>query len=302
MRVSAVVLNWRDSRRTVRCVRGLLAIEGVENVFVVDNESDGTLRGELDASLERRAWTLTEVATNTGFAAGVNLGIKQSLQASADFVLVINNDAVLDSDSFSHLVNALLDDPRIGLVAPSIRDPDGTIWPSSGRTSPWTGTTSHVLSTGSVPDFVTWACVLVRREVFDVVGFLDERFFMYWEDVDYCLRLTAAGIAFAEVNHATVMHEVSSNRATHSVAIKAYHTWSGLVFAEAYRGRWNIGKWRWMIVSLAANLVRLRRDRILGLFRGVQLAREGSNPAWRSKLRAEQFGLGYSAPVRGPAE
>lgn len=289
MRVVAVVLNWRDANRTVRCIESLSSIDGIEKIVVVDNESDGSLAAALDLQGTTKV-SLIELAENRGFAGGVNLGLRDFLDGPADSVLVINNDATLDSSSFSALRSALEQDATLGLVSPSVRHPAGEVSNSSGFLRPIAGTTTHQQKKGRTPDFVTWACVLVRREALETNGPLDDAFFMYWEDVDFCVRLTRNGIPFREVDDAQVMHEVSTNRVAHSTAIKAYHTWSAIVFARKHRGAWRLGRYVWVATSAAANIVRARRDALRGLRAGLRLAREGAAPAWASVLRSEWFG------------
>lgn len=290
MRVVAVVLNWRDTKRTVRCVGSLCSIDGIERIIVIDNESDGSLGAALGSRSDRAEISLIEVAQNRGFAGGVNLGLREFLDSSADVVLVINNDATLDPSSFAALCSALELDAGLGLVAPSVRQPSGELSSSAGFLNPIAGTTTHQQKKGRMPDFLTWACVLVRRSALEKNGLLDEVFFMYWEDVDFCVRLTQNHIAFSEVAVAEVMHETSANRVAHSTAIKAYHTWSASVFAAKHKGAWLTGRYVWLATSAVANVLRLRRDALRGLRAGVRLAHEKSDPAWRSPLRASRFG------------
>lgn len=295
MRVVAVVLNWLDTNRTVRCIESLSSIDGIEDIIVVDNESDGTLASALDVLENASMVTLIELPENRGFAGGVNEGLRSFLNGPADAVLVINNDATLDDSSFLALHAALEMDAALGLVAPTVRRPSGAVSSSAGFLNPMAGTTTHRNKKGRTPDFLTWACVLVRRAALEKNGLLDEAFFMYWEDVDFCVRLTRNGIPFREVAIAEVMHEVSANRATHSTAIKAYHTWSAGVFAAKHRGIWRVGRHVWLATSLAANITRMRREALRGLRDGVLLAREGVVPAWKSAHRAEWFGVSRSA-------
>jgi len=302
MRVVAVVLNWRDANRTVRCIESLSSIDGIEKIVVIDNESDGSLAAALDIQKSTKI-SLIELAENRGFAGGVNLGLREFLDGPADSVLVINNDATLDSSSFSTLRSALEQDATLGLVSPSVRHPAGDVSHSSGFLHPIAGTTTHQQKKGRTPDFVTWACVLVRREALEANGLLDDTFFMYWEDVDFCIRLTQNSIPFREVAGAQVVHEVSVNRIAHSTAIKAYHTWSAILFARKHRGAWLLGRYVWLATSAAANVVRVRRDAIRGLRAGLRLAQEGAAPAWGSVLRTEWFGAprAVAAPTQADA-
>jgi GT2 family glycosyltransferase len=290
---SAVVLNWKDSARTVRCVTALVASSSVKHVFIVDNESSGDLRVALaDAGMTADAGcSLLEVSENRGFAGGVNLGIREALERGFESILMINNDAVITEASIDLLRARLEQNPRMGLVGPRIVHADGSEESAGGRLLPVVGITSHRARTGGrTPDFITWACVLVRSSALRGVGLLDERFFMYWEDVDFSLRLRAQGWNFQICTHATAAHDVSSNRKTYPVAIKAYHTWSAIIFAKKHRGLWLVGGPIWLLISTLTNAIRMRRGALRGLAFGVALAREHSSPAFKSPLRSRKFG------------
>lgn len=286
-----MVLNWKDDTRTVRCVASLSAADEIDHVFVVDNESAGTLRPLLASALgaSGKPWTLIEHTDNRGFAGGVNPALSASVADGFDATLVINNDAVIDAASVVTLISALEKDDRLGLVGPRIVLPNGAEESAGGYTSALRGTTSHQGPAGAVPDFITWACVLVRSEAVREIGLLDESFFMYWEDVDYSLRLKAAGWAFQICDGATATHEISANKTSYPTAIKAYHTWSGLVFARKHRGAWLAGSIVWLATSAAANTLRRRPAAIKALAKGVALARERSTPAYKSALRLRSF-------------
>jgi len=292
VRTSAVVLNWKDHVRTVRCVTALVASPSVDHVFIVDNESSGELRAALlDAKLMNDgACSLVEVPENRGFAGGVNLALQNSLDHGFEAVLVINNDAVIDEESIAILVAALRREPGLGLVGPRIVHPDGSEESAGGRLVPAMGLTGHQPAATGELDFITWACVLVRAEALRDVGLLDEQFFMYWEDVDFSLRLRSSNWDFDICGDATATHEISTNRKAYPVAIKAYHTWSAVAFARKHRGLWLLGSPLWLLISAASNISRRRHGALHGLYLGIRLARERSRPAYTSQLRLRTFG------------
>jgi GT2 family glycosyltransferase len=292
LRIGAVVLNWKDPVRTVRCVTALVASPSVEHVFIVDNESSGALRTALVEAelLDTGSCSLTEVPENRGFAGGVNLALHEALQQGFEGVLVINNDAVVEDASILLLSGALERNPKLGLVGPRILHSDGSEESAGGRLVPLAGITRHGSRPGGAPDFITWACVLVRASALRDVGLLDEKFFMYWEDVDFSLRLRAANLDFEICHDATATHEISTNRKIYPVAIKAYHTWSAVIFARKHRGLWLLGSPVWLLISAVTNVARRRSGALRGIRLGVDLAREGATPAYVSALRNREFG------------
>ncbi|WP_431030740.1 glycosyltransferase family 2 protein [Plantibacter sp. RU18] len=210
--IAAVVLNWRDAENTSACIASLAQDGGLDQIIIVDNEADGTLRQALDTS-NAPTHVLLERSENGGFSAGVNVGLRYALDAGADFALVINNDARLHEGALSAMLAAFERDASVGIVGPAVLNEDGSLQalgPSIGfplRINETAGSTS--------PDFVTWACVLVSRRLLEAAGLLDETFFMYWEDVEFGYRARAAGFAVTITPDATVAHAVSSS---HSIA------------------------------------------------------------------------------------
>lgn len=225
--VTAVVLNWRDPESTRRCVQSLLAEPAVSHVVVVDNETRHELR-----SLESTT-TLLEQADNLGFSRGLNIGLRVALDAGADAVLVINNDALVAPGAVQLLADRL-EDRSVGIIAPAIHNPDGSAQSSGGRFSALTASTSD-LADGSL-DYLTFAAVLIPRSTLETVGLLDEAFFMYWEDVDYGLRVNDAGLDLVIVPQAVVIHERSKSHGQAGAAIDRYSARGLVVLARKRRG------------------------------------------------------------------
>lgn len=218
-RVGAVVLTWRDRVQTAQCVAHLLDSAAIARVVVVDNEADGTIA---EAFAPDARLSFSELTANTGFAVGVNTGMRDLLRdPSVDLLLVINNDATLAPPDLDLLIDALSHDASLGIVGPRIVTPDGQFFSAGGVLNRLTWSIRQPRA-GEQPDFLTWACVLARRETIEEAGLLDERFFMYWEDVEYGLRLSAHGVAFAEVAAARLTHAVSSSHSRAGSRILAY--------------------------------------------------------------------------------
>ncbi|HBS07286.1 MAG TPA: hypothetical protein DEA69_00525 [Microbacterium sp.] len=217
--IGAVVLTWRDRAQTRECVDRLLRSPHVARIVVVDNEADGRIASFFSADPRL---SFHELASNTGFAVGVNTGMRDLLEDSAiERLLVINNDATLDPDDLAKLSDALDRDSSLGIVGPRIVTPEGRFFSAGGVLNRWTWSIRQPRS-GERPDFLTWACVLLRRETISRAGMLDERFFMYWEDVEYGFRLADAEVGFAEVAEARLVHAVSSSHARAGSRVLAY--------------------------------------------------------------------------------
>jgi GT2 family glycosyltransferase len=231
--VTAVVLNWRDAASTARCVASLLAEDGVSRVVVVDNESTGELRG-----LAEDRVTLLEQRRNLGFSAGVNVGLRHALETDLSAALVINNDATVQPGAVSALIDAWRaygDDA--GLLAPLIVNSDGSTQSTGGHLRRADAATNDQAPEDRI-NYLTWACVLVPRSTLVRVGLLDEAFFMYWEDVDYGLRVLDHGLRLIHVPQAVVVHERSKSHSKAGSAVISNYSAHGLVVLGRKRRGW----------------------------------------------------------------
>lgn len=264
--VNVVVLTWRETDLTVRCVDSAMESPLVRQVYVVDNEATGAVRQALHG---RSKVVVAELAENTGFAHGVNHGIRQALSESDDYVLVINNDSTIDAESLALLSAALDDNPGLGMVGPSSWLPSGELLSTGGRISRLTWSVDEQ-STRSKPDFLTWACVLLRASTLEHAGLLDERFFMYWEDVDFGLRLRDLGIDFAVVPAARLTHSVSASHSNAGSRILAYSAASFRYFLTRHGG-----------MATSTGLIRLHLKHLKTLLSGDLVGARYVRAGWR---------------------
>lgn len=275
--IAAVILNWRDPTRTDRCARQLEATGLVDSVVLVDGESTGELRG-LSAALQSA--TLIEVESNTGFAAGVNVGLRKVLdRGEHEYVLVINNDATIDTPSLALLVAELNEDQSLAMVGPRSVDSSGLTVARAGRLNRWTWAIDEDAS-GDEIDYLTWACVLIRASALSRYGLLDERFFMYWEDVDFGLRLKDAGARFALVDGATLVHEVSSSHSRAGARISAYSSAAFVHFLSQHGGRTRFVGLMRLTLKWAREQLSGRREVANAIVVGARIGRAPENPVY----------------------
>ena len=218
-RVTAIVLNWCREEVTLECLKSLLACDypGL-TVLLVDNGSPDGSGERIHAAFPGVAWVQT--SSNLGYTGGNNRGINWALERGADYVLVINNDAVIEPDAVTRLVEAAGAGPQVGAVAPKIlyfRAPD-RIWFGGGRFSVLRGTGIHQRQgrrdlpavDDAVRDvsFVTGCCCLLSADALRRVGGFAEDFFAYVEDVELSVRLSRAGYRLLYQPAARVLHRV----------------------------------------------------------------------------------------------
>ena len=218
--VDVVVVSYRSAETLRGCVEPLCDLAGV-TVTVVDNASPD----DSVATISDLPVAIIRSPRNGGFAYGCNLGIANG---SARHVLLLNPDAQIDRDALSTLVSALDEHPQVAAVGPRIIGDDGRLhfsqrsfprlrstWSQAlflHRLAPNAKWSDEVIrnpaayaATGS-PDWLSGACLLVRRSALTAIGGLDERFFLYCEDIDLCRRLRQAGHELRYEPAATVRH------------------------------------------------------------------------------------------------
>jgi GT2 family glycosyltransferase len=215
-----VTLNWNLKEDTIACVESVLAA-GVppEQTVIVDN-------GSTDDSVETfaaRFSTLHLVCNeqNLGFGGGMNAGIAYALCQGAGSVLILNNDTVIHPTMIETLLTTEQAIHEPGVLGPAIYYDDGgdrsRLWRLGDRRHRWLPMPLPVKrSPRSLPtavpfqvDYVTGCGMLVRRQVFERIGLFDTRYFMYFEDADFCRRAQDAGFTVWCVPQARMWHKVS---------------------------------------------------------------------------------------------
>lgn len=191
--VIAVVLNWNGFEDTVKCVQSLQKVQYSNlDIIIVDNAStDGSyekLREQFpNISLLRRS-------LNGGYAAGNNDGIRVALQRDAAYVLLINNDVAVENDFLLPMIECAKQDSSIGIVTcKAFLQSDPTrIYCTGGSINRWRCSgidlPSSLQGTECDVTYISGCVLLVKREVFETVGLLDEKFFMYFEDFEFSRR------------------------------------------------------------------------------------------------------------------
>jgi GT2 family glycosyltransferase len=277
LKLAAVVLNWNGGADTLAA---LASLDGVEAICVDNGSTDAS-----DRSVEERfpAVELLRTGANLGFAGGNNAGIARAFERGADWVLLLNNDATAEPGLVDALERAAAARPDAGLLACTILEPDGATVQYAGASFNarlgYSGRVSTVVP-GSVRDVgrADGAALAVSREAVERAGMLDESLFMYVEDVDWSLRIRAAGFAVVLVPDARVRHQGSAaSGGSASTTNLYYDTRNTIVVAERHAPGLR-GPRRAVIV--AAHLVlalshSTRREAIRAVLAGWRDARAG---------------------------
>lgn len=222
------IINFRTGGMTLECVRSVLEdMAGLNGlVVVVDNFSDDGSAEQIEnwiaAQPPETPVRLVRSAVNSGFSAGHNQGMAA---AEAEFYLLLNSDALLQPGLLRTLLAAARAEPRCGLFSPVIEYGDGTVQDSTfrfpspagelvraARSSVVTRLFKHrevSLGPDPAPEDIEWAsfaCILLRGSMVRGIGPMDEGYFLYYEDVEYCLRARRAGWRIRQVREARAVH------------------------------------------------------------------------------------------------
>jgi N-acetylglucosaminyl-diphospho-decaprenol L-rhamnosyltransferase len=251
--LSIVIVNFNGRGHLERCLQSLEAHPPavLSETIVVDNAStDGS--AALVAGFP--AVRLLQLERNVGFSAGNNAGIRAT---SGRFVLLLNNDTIVPAGAIDRLLAQLIAHPSAAAAGPRLVDADGAAELSFGPMISPLGELRqkivmalHAREIAAVSrwieratrrerdvDWVSGACLLVRREAAEAVGLLDERFFLYTEDVDFCAGLRARGWKILFTPAAEIVHLRGRSRATAPAAANAAYRRSHLAFYAKHHPR-----------------------------------------------------------------
>lgn len=222
-RTAVVIVNYNGAEDTAQCVESLLESRELPALVVVDNAS--TVGGVEEAVASYTAVKLIHSPENLGFGCGNNMGIKWVLSdTDCEFIFLLNNDAMVESDTILMLEAALDEHPGAGVATPRIvmaEEPD-VLWYGGGEVD-WRKGSARVPGYLGLADaslalsardvsFASGCAMLIRRSVLEKVGGFDPRFFMYEEDLDLCLRVQEMGWTIRYVPDALVLHKVQGTQ------------------------------------------------------------------------------------------
>jgi GT2 family glycosyltransferase len=213
--VAVVVLNWNNLSDTIECLASILSSDYDRlSVWLIDNASTDDPTAAVRA--EFPSVRIVRLPQNLGYSGGNNAGLRLTLDAGADYVLLANNDVVVSREMIGRLVTVAQARPEAGFVTPRIRVAGAERLYWDGGTIDWaTGDVDHESSTLPRRDGIVesqWSngcCPLVRATMIHDVGAMDERFFLYYEDVDWSFRASQRGWRHLVVPDAECRHKVS---------------------------------------------------------------------------------------------
>jgi len=258
LKVFVVILNWNRAEDTIACLDSVekLAAKDIDlKILLVDNASEVDDLEEIKKYTgNRKNITLIENEKNFGFAEGNNVGIRHALANGADYVMILNNDTLVDIDLVNSLVLRSESDKRIGAISPKIyfapgfefhkdryqqKDLGKVIWYAGGEID-WNnvyGTTRGVdrVDEGDYnetieTDFATGTCLLLRASALNEIGLFDSKYFMYFEDTDLSQRFKKDGWKVIYEPKGIVWHKVAQSSGIGSELNDYFITRNRLIF------------------------------------------------------------------------
>ncbi|RUS45284.1 glycosyltransferase family 2 protein [Cohnella sp. AR92] len=224
--VGVVLVNFNGHNDTMECLKSLKKLTYLAvKIYVVDNGSKETpeaLFRKAKGLFDEQNLELMSLKDNLGFAGGNNIGIRKAISDGAQYIWLLNNDTVVDEESLGHLVLMLENNERCGIVGSKIYF-YGTnkIWFAGGTINRF-GIPHHrrycevdyqsSLDEEKVPiDYITGCSLLARSEMINEIGLLDEDFFLYYEDTEYCRRAVRLGWGLEYQPKSLIWHKVNAS-------------------------------------------------------------------------------------------
>ncbi len=259
-KVSIIILNWNGLKDTIECLESLKKITyPTYQVIVVDNGSKGN-----DAQVLQEKFGdyihLIQNDKNYGFAEGANIGMRYALnKLNPDYLLLLNNDTVVDSEFLTEMVTVAGTDAAIGIAGAKLYYYDNpnqlqSLW---GKVDFWKG---QVIGTPKIVtekiksiefdegqydqirevECIRGSCFLIKKRALEDIGLLDKSYFCFWEETDYCMRAKKAGFRIVYAPRAKVWHKLgqSVKKVSGGNLNRYYSTRNRFRFMKKHATRW----------------------------------------------------------------
>lgn len=247
--VAIIIVHFNGLSDTLACLESLEQLKKHSftlSIIVIDNYSKEPLF--IQSNSYTNKIEILRNDKNLGFAGGNNVGIKKAIDQGADYILLLNSDTLVKEDFLEKLVRVFNSKEQVGIVVPKIYFAKGfefhkkrykeselgkVIWYAGGNID-WKNVIGHHKGVDEVDcgnynaleqtEYATGCCMLVKREVFQKVGFLDERYFLYYEDSDLSIRARRKGFSIIYVPQAVIWHKNASAAGGSGSMLQDYYT------------------------------------------------------------------------------
>lgn len=265
MKLVVITINYNNSENTI-CLLESLKNQTDKNfeIIVVDNNSKDVDR-LMDYKTTESNIIYIKNDRNLGFSGGNNVGIRKALNPPAgggsDWVLLLNNDTLPENQLIEHLKPYL--EGKEGIIGLALDEGNRTVY--AGKIEWFKPTLSHITTRRVVIDetvdklYAIGGAMLIHKEVFNRIGLLDEKYFLYFEDADFCQRARKARIPISFMSDIKIAHAVSSStKKLGSPMLLRYHYRNALYF-NSKNGPWYVKStlWLWRIMIVFKQIIKI---------------------------------------------
>lgn len=241
-KVAVIILNYKTKKLTLECIDSVKksSYKNIE-IIIVDNNSEDGLEDNIKKNPQI---SFIQTGENLGYTGGNNIGIKKALILNSDYIFILNSDTELAQNAIENLVFAGEKDESIGIIGPKILfDDKKTIWFAGGIFDKNNILGSHrgvdqkdegQFDAETETDYITGAAMFIKKEVVDKIGLFDERYFLYYEDSDFCKRAKNAGFNIIFAPSAIVYHENAKSTGLGSSLQDYFITRNRMLYASKF--------------------------------------------------------------------
>lgn len=295
--ICIIILNWNGLQDTLACIESLQALDYPSfDIILVDNGStDGSPDILRKVAKENPKIKLILNEENLGFSGGCNIGIQVALKSNADYILLLNNDTRVSPNFLKLLVESAKNHPKAGITGPKVYIDKqeqtlycagGSLWKTLGQ--PFMRGHAKIdhgqYNQEKEVGFISGCCLLIKREVIEKIGVLDEDYFAFFEDLDWNVRAHQAGYASLYVPSSIIWHKGSNSLGLKSPAYYFLHARNRILFAKKHASFllfWSmfvpyffIYRYLWTGFSLMS---KNKWGHVLAIHQGIISAMTGSN-------------------------
>lgn len=241
VKIAIILINYKQPQLTLECIKSIKQTEDYNDykIIVVDNNSNDN---SIKLLSQEKDIILIKSDENKGFSAGNNIGIRYAIENNFDAVMLLNNDTIIDKSLLRILLNSYSEE-KVLLPKMYYYDKPDTIWYGGGHINYIKAKGIHenenkkdgsFFDCDHEIDFMTGCCALIPLRIIEMVGYLDEKFFMYCEDFDYSIRLKKNGVKMKYIANAKLWHKIGASTNKRSNFNVYYDTRNRLMIMNDY--------------------------------------------------------------------
>lgn len=261
--VAIILVNYNGISDTIECINSILKIKNRNyKIIVVDNNSKDYEADKLEKNFPDII--VIKSNKNLGFSGGNNLGIKYAMENKYEYILLLNNDTIIDSEMIDYLLK-YADNNTITVPKMYYYTDKKTIWYAGGNISKLTGRVKHnrknKIDHNSKENikkcsFATGCCLLIHCDIINKIGYLNEEYFMYCEDVDYCLKALESKIKILYIPQAKLWHKVSKSTGGSFSHFSVYYmTRNRFIYIKKYRSYFSICAYYFTLIKCYIRII-----------------------------------------------